>query len=146
MELAAEDRTSIPVFGAGGVLRWIEDYRRGSLSSFHQFFYSTSHDDPWEWPHTYDRLDPRTLGGDAGRALEAPNPSLLKPSTMRAVALDLSRRGWHPRSIAGLIRSKFERDFGWGGYWYRYDAAARADFYVRVLLGEHLHQADGATA
>jgi hypothetical protein len=64
---------------------------------------------------------------------------------MRAVALGLWEKGWHPRSIAGLIRSKFERDYGWGAYWYRYDAAARADFYVRVLCGELL-SADGPEA
>jgi hypothetical protein len=57
---------------------------------------------------------------------------------MLSLLIDLRRKGWHPRSIAGLIRSKFERDHGWGDYWYRYDAAARADFYVRVLGGEDL--------
>ena len=65
---------------------------------------------------------------------------------MRAVVLDLWQKGWHPRSIAGLIRSKFERDYGWGTYWYRYDAAARADFYVRVLCGELLLSGDGREA
>jgi len=137
-ELAEEDQTGIPPFGARGVLRWIEDYRRGPLSSFHDLFHGGSHDNPKEWPQTYDRLDLRALGADAARALESPNPGLLSPSSMRAVALDLWQKGWHPRSIAGLIRSKFERDYGWGGYWYRYDAAARADFYVRVLCGELL--------
>jgi len=137
-ELAEEDQTGIPPFGTHGVLRWIEDYRRSRLWSFHDLFNCGSHDDPKEWPQTYDRLDLRVLGADAARALESPNPGLLSPSAMRAVALDLWRKGWHPRSIAGLIRSKFERDHGWGAYWYRYDAAARADFYVRVLCGELL--------
>jgi hypothetical protein len=142
-ELAEEDQTGIPPFGAHGVLRWIEDYRRSRLWSFHELFSCGSHDDPKEWPQTYDRLDPRVLGADAARALESPNPGLLSPSAMRAVALDLWRKGWHPRSIAGLIRSKFERDYGWGAYWYRYDAAARADFYVRVLCGDLLLSGGG---
>jgi hypothetical protein len=43
--------------------------------------------------------------------------------------------GWHPRHIAGLIRSKYERDFGWGKYWYIYNAGCRADFYVRIFSG-----------
>ena len=145
-ELAEEDQTDIPPFGADGVLRWIEDYRRSRLGSFHETFYGGTHDHPKEWPRTYDRLDPRDLRADAGRALESPNPGLLSPSSMRAVALDLWQKGWHPRSIAGLIRSKFERDYGWGTYWYRYDAAARADFYVRVLCGELLLSGDGREA
>jgi hypothetical protein len=137
-ELAEADRTETPDLGARGVLHWIEDYRRSALSSFHDLFHGGSHEDPMNWPRTYDRLDLRALGADASRALENPNPGLLSPSSMRAVALELSRKGWHPRSVAGLIRSKFERDYGWGEYWYRYDAAARADFYVRVLCGELL--------
>ena len=145
-ELAEEDQTGIPRFGARGVLRWIEDYRRSRLGSFHDLFHGGLHDDPTEWPQTYDRLDLRALGADAARALESPNPGLLSPSSMRAVALDLWQKGWHPRSIAGLIRSKFERDYGWGTYWYRYDAAARADFYVRVLCGELLLSGDGREA
>jgi hypothetical protein len=137
-ELAEEDRTDIPPLGANGILRWIEDYHRSRLASSHSFFFAGSHDEPEEWPQTYDRLDLRTLGSAAARALERPNPGLLSPSAMRAVVLDLREKGWHPRSIAGLIRSKFERDHGWGEYWYRYDAAARADFYVRVLSAELL--------
>jgi hypothetical protein len=51
------------------------------------------------------------------------------------VSLGLWALGWHPRSIAGLVRSKYERDFRWGGLWDRYDSAARAEFYVRVFCG-----------
>jgi hypothetical protein len=137
-ELATEDRTDIPRFPVRGVLRWVADYRRSRLRSFHDFFDLGRHHDPAEWPRTYDRLDPSSLPPEVGLALERPNPELLKPSLMRAVLVELWRRDWHPRSIAGLIRSKFERDHGWGSYWYRYDAAARADFYVRVLGGELL--------
>ena len=42
--------------------------------------------------------------------------------------------GWHPRHIAGLIRSKYERDFGWTQFT-GCDPATRADFYVRVFAG-----------
>jgi hypothetical protein len=137
-ELAEEDHADIPAFGSEPVLRWIEDYRRSDLSSFHEFFHRGWHDDPEEWHRTYDRLEAACLAPEAGRSLLNPNPELLKPSGMLSVLIDLRRKGWHPRSIAGLIRSKFERDHGWGDYWYRYDAAARADFYVRVLGGEDL--------
>jgi hypothetical protein len=67
--------------------------------------------------------------------LEFPNPSLLRPIYLRTVALALWSMGWHPRSVAGLIRSKFERDYGWGDLWYRNDAGERADFYVRLFCG-----------
>jgi hypothetical protein len=137
-ELAEEDHSEIPRFGCAGVLRWIHDYRRSPLASFHAIFYGGTHDDPKDWPQTYDRLDLRCVEPEAALALESPNPRLLSPSSIRAVARDLSEKGWHPRFIAGLIRSKFERDYGWGAYWYRYDAAARADFYVRVLCGDLL--------
>ena len=43
--------------------------------------------------------------------------------------------GWHPRHIAGLIRSRYERDFGWAWRWYFYDATLRADFYTRIFSG-----------
>jgi hypothetical protein len=52
---------------------------------------------------------------------------------MRAVVEALLDRGWHPRHIAGLIRSKFERDHGWGGQWREYSPAMRADFYARIF-------------
>ena len=42
---------------------------------------------------------------------------------------------WSPRHIAGLIRSKYESDFEWGDRWDRYDAASRADYYVRMFAG-----------
>jgi hypothetical protein len=44
-------------------------------------------------------------------------------------------KGWHPRHIAGLVRSKYERDHGWGRQWYVYDAATRSDFYIRLFAG-----------
>jgi hypothetical protein len=145
MDLAQEDRADVPIFGSAPLLRWIEDYRRSRLALFHELFDDGWHDEPQEWDRTYDRLDPASLVPEAGWALSNPNPQLLKPSGLRSVVLDLRRKGWHPRSIAGLIRSKFERDYGWGDYWYRYDAASRADFYVRVICGEDLVLPGGGT-
>lgn len=43
--------------------------------------------------------------------------------------------GWHPRHIAGLIRSKYERDYGWGERWSHDEVSSRADFYTRVFAG-----------
>ena len=42
----------------------------------------------------------------------------------------------HPRHIAGLIRSKYERDYGWGDQWAGFDPATRADFYARTFTAE----------
>jgi len=59
----------------------------------------------------------------------------LRPDFGRQVVGVLLDRGWHPRHIAGLIRSKYERDYGWLNQWYVYDASTRADFHARVLAG-----------
>jgi hypothetical protein len=67
--------------------------------------------------------------------LTHPNDALLKPVGIRHVVRELMALGWHPRHIAGLIRSKYERDYGWGDSFYHYDAAARADFYTRLFAG-----------
>jgi hypothetical protein len=119
----------------GDDLRWVEDYRRGALAQFHQAFDRGWHDPPDQWPRTYDRLDLGSLPPCVRLPLERPNPALLQPLWIRTVALALWGMGWHPRSVAGLVRSKYERDYGWGSMWYRYDAAARADFYVRLFCG-----------
>ena len=45
------------------------------------------------------------------------------------------KQRWHPKHIAGLIRSKYERNHSWGDIWIRNDASLRADFYVRLFAG-----------
>ena len=64
-----------------------------------------------------------------------PNPWLLQPRHLRTVALVLWSMGWHPRTIAALVRSRYEQDHDWGTLWKRHDAAGRAEFYVRVFCG-----------
>ncbi|MCX7940568.1 MAG: hypothetical protein N2555_02195, partial [Endomicrobia bacterium] len=61
-----------------------------------------------------------------------PNDHLLKPTNLQTLTRVLIKLGWHPKHIAGLIRSKYERNYGWGEIWYKYDAASRANFYVRI--------------
>ena len=134
--MAQRSRARIPVASQRGLSNWIDDYRESELASFHRFFDEGWHDEPESWHTTYDRLRLETLPPAVHNPLAEPNPALLKPENMRAIALYFWREeGWHPRAVAGLLRSKFERDFGWGDYWFRYDAAQRADFYVRVLCG-----------
>jgi hypothetical protein len=57
------------------------------------------------------------------------------PNNIQNIVRVLVSLGWHPRSVAGLIRSKYERDYGWGDTWLLYDAATRADFYTRLFCG-----------
>ncbi|MEO5713733.1 MAG: hypothetical protein ABIT37_09625 [Luteolibacter sp.] len=65
-----------------------------------------------------------------------PNDRLLKPAGMQLITRALLAEGWHPRHIAGLIRSKFENPaHGWGVNWNEYEAGTRADFYVRLFAG-----------
>jgi hypothetical protein len=133
--MARECRVHIPTASARSLSYWLDDYLEDPLYAFHRHFDEGVHDRPEEWPLTYDRLSLRGLPNTVAGALADPNPELLKPANMQQVALHFWQNGWHPRDIAGLLRSKYERDYGWGDYWYRYDAAQRADFYVRILCG-----------
>ncbi len=65
-----------------------------------------------------------------------PNDLLLKPAGIQIVTRSLLAEGWHPRHIAGLIRSKFaDPSFSWGIDWNDYEPGTRADFYVRLFAG-----------
>lgn len=133
-ECAESVSAGIPDCSAGmGFL--IDAYDTSPLRDFHRFFYSESHDPPERWPLTYDRTPLDVLTPPARDALLFPNDLLLRPSAMRAVALELTGLGWHPRHVAGLVRSKFERDHGWGTRWEGYSPAMRADFYTRIFAG-----------
>ncbi len=114
---------------------WVESYRRGRLARFHQEFDAGPQMPREAWPYTYDCLDLTTLPACARLSLESPNPALLVPVHLRTVALALWGIGWHPRSVAALVRSRYEKSFGWGNLWQRYDPAARAEYYVRLFCG-----------
>ncbi len=60
---------------------------------------------------------------------------MLNPGPIRQLIAFLLNEGWHPRHIAGLIRSKYERNYGWLNQWYVYDAGMRADYHTRVMAG-----------
>jgi hypothetical protein len=120
---------------SGPTERLVEAYSRSSLARHHGWFYSQEHQPPERWPATYDISPLKELPACARHVLENPNDLLLKPSSIRLVVCSFLSLGWHPRHIAGLIRSKFERDRGWGRQWLTYDAATRADFYVRIFSG-----------
>lgn len=121
--------------GTGGTAAMLRHYRKSALCRFHEFFHSARHDAPGMWHGGYDRTPLDDLPEGARLALKHPNDLLLRPSGMRMVVDALLQRGWHPRHIAGLIRSKFERDHGWGTQWDEYSPALRADFYARIFAG-----------
>jgi hypothetical protein len=130
--LAEKITVRIPdqTFGTASLIR---HYRGSALRRFHEYFYSSMHDAPERWHSTYDRAPLGDLPGKPRNALMFPNDLLLKPAGIRSVTECLLDLGWHPRHIAGLIRSKFERDYGWGHQWVDYSPAMRADFYVRIF-------------
>jgi hypothetical protein len=118
-----------------GMEQLISSYVASPLARFHRNFYSTEPDPPDTWPETYDRTDLGALPPCARFILEHPNDPLLKPSGMRRIVAVFLSLGWHPHHIAGLIQSKFERDYAWGQVWEGYDPATRAEFYTRVFSG-----------
>jgi hypothetical protein len=142
--LARAESTSIPDAPSES-LAWVEDYRNGPVGRFHRSFDLGPQMDRADWPYSYDSLDLRGLPECVRGALESPNPALLAPVFLRTVALALWGLGWHPRSVAGLVRSRFEGSHGWQDYWSRYDAASRAEFYVRVLSGAVADGLDAAS-
>lgn len=131
--LAVRTNTKIPDAGSA-MENLIGDYEKSSLRKFHDDFYSQEPEPPERWPVTYDRTPLETWPACGRFILERPNDLLLQPSCILRVVRVLLALGWHPRHIAGLIRSKYERDFGWTQFT-GCDPATRADFYVRVFAG-----------
>lgn len=134
IDLARRATVQIPE-QSSGTSRLIASYRDSRLARFHCDFYMSEHDSPQEWSLGYDRTPLDTLPRCVSRILAQPNDLLLKPAGIQHVVRTLLASGWHPRHIGGLIRSKYERNFGWGKVWYVYDAATRADFYTRLFAG-----------
>lgn len=133
-QLARVASAAIPDCSAG-MDRLTADYAESDVGAFHRQFYLQEHEPAWRWPRTYDRTPLAPLPRCTRAMLQHPNDVLLTPAGIRHVVRVFLSLGWHPRHIAGLIRSKFERDHGWGAYFYHYDAATRADFYVRLFAG-----------
>ncbi len=134
--LAKRCCTLIPDEGEG-TARLLEDYLGSATRAFHQRFYEAEHDSPELWPETYARTPLDDLPGCVRHTLQYPNDLLLKPAGMRLATRCLLAKGWHPRHIAGLFRSKFEDpSYGWMDCWDGYSPAFRADFYVRLFAGQ----------
>jgi len=120
---------------AHGMEQLVALYLRSEVRRYHDWFYSMEHEPPEKWPFTYDRTPLADLPPHVRDILRTPNDALLNPGPVRQLVAVLLERGWHPRHIAGLIRSKYERNYGWLNQWYVYNAGMRADFHARVLAG-----------
>lgn len=131
---ARHTSSRIPV-QESGMAKLTAAYLASSLRIFHDVFYSQRHEPPSKWPETYDLVPRESLPLCMQMVIDQPNDLLLRPWGMRLVTRVLLSLGWHPRHIAGLIRSKFERDYNWGTLWEGYNPAMRADFYARIFAG-----------
>ncbi len=113
----------------------LDDYLASSLARFHDRYYAEEPDPPERWAGTYGRLDLDSLPPCARTILESPEHLLLNPSGIERVLRVLLALGWHPRHVAGLIHSRYERARGWADGWPGYDLQSRAEFYTRLFAG-----------
>jgi hypothetical protein len=132
-KLTVRTSTKIPQ-ATHGTGKLLTDYLSSKLAEFHASFYSQEQHPRERWPQTYDQTPLEILPACARVALEQPNDLLLRPAYIRRLVRVLLALGWHPRHIAGLICSKYQRDFGWTQF-VNVDPATRADFYTRVFSG-----------
>jgi len=132
--LAWDSSVMIPCM-ARPMERLIAAYRQSRLAHFHEQFYSEQHDATGIWKDTYDQVPFEPLPPCVRQLLDQPNDFLLRPGWAQRLVRVMLALGWHPRHIGGLIRSKYERDHGWGDQWHGCDPATRADFYARVFSG-----------
>jgi hypothetical protein len=119
-----------------GADKLVEAYLKSELHKFHQDFDRTLQESPNDWWRTYDQLNLREVPPCVAKALEQPNPALLQPSQIQALVRVLTgKKWWHPKHVAGLIRSKYERNHGWSYNWNKHDANAHANVWVRMYAG-----------
>jgi hypothetical protein len=133
-DYAAHIHTVIPDASAA-VMKLINSYKHSQLIKFHKYFDQEYMHSPAEWPRTYDYFHIDDLPACAAHALRYPNNNLLKPTNIQLITRLLTKLNWHPKHIAGLIRSRYERDYKWGDFWKRYDPCTRSQFYVRLFAG-----------
>jgi hypothetical protein len=127
--------TDIPE-SSRGVARLIEAYLASRLYRFHREFEQTEMDDPRDWYRTYDRFNLRSVPPCVANIVETPNPFMLQPTQIQTLVRVLTSKGWwHPKHVAGLIRSKYEREHGWEVNWDKYDANMWACVWTRFYYG-----------
>jgi hypothetical protein len=130
--LAARTRTLIPE-GSEGTSSLLDSYEASDVAAFHRFFYSREAEATAAESAALGQLLRKGLPPCVGTALEAPNDLLLRPAVLQQVTRTLLALGFHPRAIAGLVRSRYAADHQWSGELHFHDGDLRADFYVRLF-------------
>ena len=113
--------------GGAGTDALLDEYLVSFLAQFHDRYYAEEPDPPERWAETYDRLDTGSLPPCVQTILDSPDCLLLHPSGVERVLRVLLALGWHPRHVAGLIHSRYERARGWADGWPGYDPQSRAE-------------------
>ena len=144
VRLAKNSDTIIPSFDKR-ISAMISDYKKSELYKIHQYIEKERIHTYDDWNKTYDIFDFSSVPPCISYALLHPNDHLLKPTNIQNTTRALMSLGWHPAHIAGLIQSKYERDYDWGTSWFKYDAASRAKFYVRIFSSLILNHIDNQT-
>ncbi|MDB6069332.1 MAG: hypothetical protein JWL81_503 [Verrucomicrobiales bacterium] len=143
LELARRAGVRIPL-QEEGTDKLLECYLASPLRRFHNGYYAEKHDLADLWPATYGSTPLEALPYCVRDILEWPNDRLLKPAGLQMIARTFLAEGWHPRHIAGLIRSKLaDPRHGWGVDWQDYEPGTRADFYTRLFTGQWAAGLDG---
>ena len=138
LDLAAAFAQSAPAAipdASGGMEGLVAAYEASELARFHHRFLAQEPDPPEQWSSSYDRIDLGALPACAARVLEHPNDLLLQPGAIQLLVRVLLAQGWHPRDIAGLLRSRYERPFGWIQDFHFHDATSMAEYYTRIFSG-----------
>ncbi|MFN4805155.1 MAG: hypothetical protein ACK56K_17075 [Akkermansiaceae bacterium] len=136
MDLAKRASVRIPDESIG-MDRLISEYLNSSLKKFHEEYYDQEQYPPEQWHLTYARSNFGSLPSCVRKILENPNDQLLKPAEIQMVVRSLLAESWHPRHIAGLIRSRLaDPNAGWENAWDHYDPGIRAEFYTRLFAGQ----------
>jgi hypothetical protein len=134
--------TSIPEQHKG-FSNLIAEYQSSALYDFHREFDAVEQDDTSTWPQGYDRFDLESIPPCVAQAFRCPNPLLLQPTNLRAIVGTFMAIGWHPKHIAGMIYSKYMRDYGWEVNFRCYNANRWANVWVRIYAGMILGNIDG---
>jgi len=134
-EFAGKISCRIPVYNEE-VQTMVNEYLSSKLYEFHKDFDMT-HQEPYSsWEYTYDKFDLSQIPPCVAHVLANPNPTLLQPTQIQTLVRVLAgKQWWHPKHIAGLIRSKYERNYGWEVDFFKYDANTWACSWVRIYAG-----------
>jgi len=134
IQAARSQSAYLPVV-ADGMTCVIAGYEASSLREFHRRFYATPVLRGRDVDDLFAAIQLAAFPACVMNPLLAPNDLLLQPAVVQHVTRALMAHGMSPRDIAAVVHSRYTKDFGWGGRWFRHDAETRAEFDVRVFAG-----------